>query len=64
MRKRPGVHDRAAAVRRSLDRGEVEKVVAVTTVITDHFMPKAFQMSRDMGTHVPAMPGDKNPHVP
>jgi hypothetical protein len=58
------VHDGGTAIRRPLDRGKVEKIVTVATVITDHFMAKAFQVGRYMGTHVPAMPGDKNPHDP
>jgi len=64
VRKRSGVHDGGTAIRRPLDRGEVQEIVAVAAVETDYLMAKALQVGRYLGSNVPALPGDKNPHGP
>jgi len=62
MGQRPGMHHGRTAVRRPPDRGEIEEVVAVDAVKADNIVAQAFQVSRDRGTYVTAMPRDQNAH--
>jgi hypothetical protein len=56
------MHHRGAAIRRELDRGQIQEIIAVDAVEADNLMAQALQMRRDRGTHVTAMPSDQNAH--
>jgi hypothetical protein len=64
MSKRPRMHDSSAPIRRAPDRGGIEEIIAVDSVIADDLMAEALQMSRYRGTHMTVMPGDQNLHNP
>ena len=53
-----------AAIRRELDRGQIQEIIAVDAVKADNLMAQSLQMSPDRTAHVTAMPGDQNAHNP
>jgi len=54
--------DRGAPVRRPLDRGTVEKIIAIGEVKASDIMAQLLQMIGDRAADVTAMSRDQNPH--